>query len=297
MAAPIWILQPDAQGNCCDCTNRVEPCDSCEELCRSKTGILQLTTCTGSGTTFTVDETFPVGSQIVHIRFTFVATSNNNGTWTVTLTELTATHAGIPYTDPNLCGPWPVIPNQCVAFAPACVTGARWRVGTTATINDCSFFGGNPAWCFYSADNPTFFDFAAVVQANGWTNYFTLTTAVLNYFYNDAYPFDEIPNCESAYVGSVSNYSLGQLPFRYFQKKIVLDNLVIGQNYTLTVNWESRPYPSGGVFTPFSQTIINFEATSSHEITDWLDPLNNNIPISNIMDSKEVRMKNYTLSP
>lgn len=25
----IWILQPDADGNCCDCTGRTEPCDSC----------------------------------------------------------------------------------------------------------------------------------------------------------------------------------------------------------------------------------------------------------------------------
>ncbi len=28
----IWILQPDADGNCCDCTDRVEPCDSCEPI-------------------------------------------------------------------------------------------------------------------------------------------------------------------------------------------------------------------------------------------------------------------------
>lgn len=25
----IWILQPDAGGNCCDCAGRTEPCDSC----------------------------------------------------------------------------------------------------------------------------------------------------------------------------------------------------------------------------------------------------------------------------
>lgn len=25
----LWILQPDAGGNCCDCTGRTEPCDSC----------------------------------------------------------------------------------------------------------------------------------------------------------------------------------------------------------------------------------------------------------------------------
>lgn len=32
MSAPIWILQPDADGNCCDCAGRVEPCDSCSPV-------------------------------------------------------------------------------------------------------------------------------------------------------------------------------------------------------------------------------------------------------------------------
>lgn len=29
----IWILQPDADGNCCDCAGRTEPCDSCTNEC------------------------------------------------------------------------------------------------------------------------------------------------------------------------------------------------------------------------------------------------------------------------
>jgi hypothetical protein len=166
-------------------------------------------------------------------------------------------------------------------------------VGSTDTINDCSFFGGNPGWCFYTEENPTFFAFAAVVQADGWTDYHCLTSAALDNL--SQLSFDETPDCSSSYIGSVSIYDTGQFPIRYFEQRLQLDDLIVGHQYVLTINWESRAYPSGGSWSDFSTDQVVFEATGSSELSPWVSPFDISGAICSQMDGKEVRLKDYSV--
>ncbi len=306
----IYILGPDQDGNCCTCAERVNVCDTCGGgTCRSKSGTYQLISCDSSEVLFYhFNEDVSSGGAVVNVQYTLTASSNGDGTWTVTFNFLSATCISgcsgfIPWIIDFLCFCGiTTIPGPDVVCANGVNGGIRVLDGGKFLINDCVFPPQGNACAAPFLSNPVLYHNSgglvnlgpnAGIIPGGWLDYGQQTALAASYFFNNSYPYDSPSNCTIAYCSNI-DYGSGTFQFNYNQQKLTLTGLTIDQTYCLTVNFESRAYGSSDSWTPFSAIHILFTAESETEVTDWLDAFNGGASPS--MNGLEVRFKNYTIT-